>query len=96
MGEGNENLVYSSPWDFKSSFTCRKILRLGTSSFTSHPRKVSYEFLSPLKVHRRGRVRPRNVLSPVVSTLTTTQGDCVKCNSVPDPDRSVPSLCLVM
>jgi hypothetical protein len=26
----NDNLVYPSPWDFKSSFTCRKILRHGT------------------------------------------------------------------
>jgi hypothetical protein len=30
MDEGIENLVYSSLWDFKSSFTCRKILRHGT------------------------------------------------------------------
>jgi hypothetical protein len=26
MGEGNENLVYPSLWDFKISFTCCKIL----------------------------------------------------------------------
>jgi hypothetical protein len=26
MGEGNEILVYSSLWEFKSSFTCRKNL----------------------------------------------------------------------
>jgi hypothetical protein len=26
----NDNFVYSSLWDFKSSFTCRKILRHGT------------------------------------------------------------------
>jgi hypothetical protein len=37
MGEGNENLVYPPLWDFKSSLTCRKILRHGTSGFTSHP-----------------------------------------------------------
>jgi hypothetical protein len=32
MGEGNENLVYPSPWDFKRSLTCCKILRYGTFS----------------------------------------------------------------
>jgi hypothetical protein len=35
VGEGNDDLVYPSPWDFKSSFTCRKILRHGTLGFTS-------------------------------------------------------------
>jgi hypothetical protein len=39
MDEENENLVYSSPWDFKRSLTCRKILRQGTSGFTSHPKE---------------------------------------------------------
>jgi hypothetical protein len=38
MDEGNGNLVYPSPLDVKSSFTCRKMLRYGTSGFTSHPR----------------------------------------------------------
>jgi hypothetical protein len=36
VGKGNENLVYPSLWDFKSSLKCLKILRHGTSSFTSH------------------------------------------------------------
>jgi hypothetical protein len=39
VGEGNENLVYPSPWDFKRSFTCRKILRHATSSFTSRQKE---------------------------------------------------------
>jgi hypothetical protein len=39
VGEGNEDLVYPSPWDFKRSLTCRKILRHGTSGFTSHPKE---------------------------------------------------------
>jgi hypothetical protein len=39
MGEVNENLVYTSPWDFKRSLKCRKILRHGTSGFTSHPKE---------------------------------------------------------
>jgi hypothetical protein len=38
VGEENENLVYPSPWDVKRSLTCRKILRHGTSGFTSHPK----------------------------------------------------------
>jgi hypothetical protein len=39
MGEGNENVVYSSPWDFKRCLTCHKILRHGDSGFTSHPKE---------------------------------------------------------
>jgi hypothetical protein len=39
VGEGNENLVYPSPWDFKRSFTCRKILRYGNTGFTYHPKE---------------------------------------------------------
>jgi hypothetical protein len=51
------NLVYSSLWDFKSSFTCRKILRHGTFPlYFPSERKVSCGFLSPLKIHRVGRV----------------------------------------
>jgi hypothetical protein len=32
MGEGNENLVYPSKWDFKSSFTCRKSYEMGLAA----------------------------------------------------------------
>jgi hypothetical protein len=39
MGEGNENLVYPSLWDFKRSFTSRKILWHETSGFTSQPKE---------------------------------------------------------
>jgi hypothetical protein len=39
MGEGNENLVYPSLWDFKRTLTCRKILRRGTYGFTFHPKE---------------------------------------------------------
>jgi hypothetical protein len=39
MGEGNENLVYSSPRNFKRSLTYLEILRHGTSGFTSHPKE---------------------------------------------------------
>jgi hypothetical protein len=72
MGEGNENLVYPSPWDFKRSLTCRKILRHGTCGFTSHPKErvlrifIALKYLSPWPGSN-----PRT-LRPVASTLTTT------------------------
>jgi hypothetical protein len=70
---GNDNFVYSSLWDFKSSFTCRKILRHGTFPlYFPYERKVCCGFLSPLKGHRLGRVLNRQPLGPVASTLTTT------------------------
>jgi hypothetical protein len=63
MGEGNENLVYPSQWDLKSSLTCRNILRHGTLRlYFLSERKVCCGFLSPLKIHRRDRVRTRNLL----------------------------------
>jgi hypothetical protein len=61
MGEGNENLVYSSPWDFKRSFTCRKVLREGTSGFTFHPKEGVLRIFIVLKNPSLGRVRTRNL-----------------------------------
>jgi hypothetical protein len=49
MNEGNENLVYPSPKDFKKSSTCRKILRHWTSGFTSHPKEVVLRIFIALK-----------------------------------------------
>jgi hypothetical protein len=50
MGEGNEKLVYSSLWDFNSSFSRHKILRHGTSGFTSHPKgRSAVDFYRALK-----------------------------------------------
>jgi hypothetical protein len=49
MGKGNENLVYPSPWDFKRFFTCRKILRHGTSGFTSDPKEGVLRIFVALK-----------------------------------------------
>jgi hypothetical protein len=67
------NFVYSSLWDFKSSFTCRKILRHGTFPlYFPSERKVCCGFLSPLKIHRLGRVLNPQTLGPMASTLTTT------------------------
>jgi hypothetical protein len=43
-------IVYPSPWDFKRSLTCCKILRHGTSGFTSHPKEdVLWIFIAPKK-----------------------------------------------
>jgi hypothetical protein len=47
---GNDNFVCSSLWDFKGSFTCRKILRHGTFPlYFPSERKVCCGFVSPLK-----------------------------------------------
>jgi hypothetical protein len=70
---GNDKFVYSSLWDFKSYFTCRKILRHWTFRlYFPSERKVCCGFLSPLKIHRLGRVMNPQHLVPVASTLTTT------------------------
>jgi hypothetical protein len=51
-----------SPWNFKSSFTCRKILRQGTFRlYFLSERKVCCGYLSPLKIHRLGWAQTRNV-----------------------------------
>jgi hypothetical protein len=48
VGEGIENLVYPPQWDFKSSFTRIKILRHGTTGFTSHPKgRCAMDFYRP-------------------------------------------------
>jgi hypothetical protein len=72
MGEGNENLVYPSLWDFKRSFTRRKILRHVTSSFTSHPKEgVLWIFIDLKNSSPWPGSNPRP-LGTVASTLTTT------------------------
>jgi hypothetical protein len=59
---GNDNFVYSSLWDFKSSITRCKILRHATFPlYFPSERKVCCGFLSPLKIHRLRRVRTRNL-----------------------------------
>jgi hypothetical protein len=40
----------------KGSLTRRKILRHGTSGFTSHPKEGMLRISLPLKIHRLGRV----------------------------------------
>jgi hypothetical protein len=58
---GDENLVYPSPWDIKRSLTCRKILRYGTSGFTSHLKESVLRILSPLRIHCLGRLQSLNL-----------------------------------
>jgi hypothetical protein len=71
MDEGNENLVFPTPWDFKRSLTCRKILH-GTSGFTSHPKEGVLLIVIVLKNPSSLAGSNRRPLSPMVSTLTTT------------------------
>jgi hypothetical protein len=72
MGEGNGNLVYPSPWDFKRSLTCRKILRHGTSGFTSHPKEGVLWIIIALKNPSPWPGFNPQPLGLVASTLTTT------------------------
>jgi hypothetical protein len=73
LATGNDNFVYSSLWDFKSSFTCRNVLWHGTFPlYFPSEKKVCCGFLSTLKIHRLGRVFNPQPLGPVTSTLTTT------------------------
>jgi hypothetical protein len=69
MDEGNENLVYSFPWDFKSYFTCREIL--GHSGFTSHPEESVLRIFIALKNQPPLPGPNLRTLGPVASTLTT-------------------------
>jgi hypothetical protein len=70
MCEVNENLVYPSHWDFKSSFACRKILVHGSSGSTSHLKEVLLRIFNALKKPWPGS--NQQPLGPVTSTLTIT------------------------
>jgi hypothetical protein len=73
MGEGNENLVYSSLRDLKSCFTCRKILRHGTSGFTSHTKgRFAADFMDLKNPSNFPGSNPRP-LGSVARTVTTTK-----------------------
>jgi hypothetical protein len=68
MGEGNENLVYLSPWDLEIYFTCRKVLRRGTFRLYFPSKRIFIALKNP---------SPRPCSNPqplgqVASTLTTT------------------------
>jgi hypothetical protein len=72
MGEGNENLVHPSPWDFRSSLKCRKILRHGNFGFTSHPKEGVLRNCIAIKNPSPCPGSNPKPLGPVASTLTTT------------------------
>jgi hypothetical protein len=72
-GEGNENLVYSTfPWHFKRSLTRCKVLRHGTSGFTSHPKEGVLWIFIALKNPSPWPGSNPQPLGLVASTLTTT------------------------
>jgi hypothetical protein len=71
VDEGNENLVYASLWDFKSSFTRSKILRYSTSGFTSHPKgRCAADSYCPKNPSPWPGLNPQP-LGPVTGILTT-------------------------
>jgi hypothetical protein len=72
MGEGNENLVCPSPWDFKRSLTYRKILRRGTSGFTYQTKEGVLRIFIGLKNPSPWLGSNPRPLGPVASTLITT------------------------
>jgi hypothetical protein len=71
--EGNENVVYQSPKDFKKSSTCRKILWHWTSGFTSHPKDGVLRIFIALKNPTPWPGSNLWPLGQVASTLTTTR-----------------------
>jgi hypothetical protein len=86
MDEGNENLIYSSPWDLKRSLiTCGKILRHGTSGFTSHPKLSVLRIFIALKALKNPSPWPGSnprLLCPVASTLITKPPSKIKAVSL--------------
>jgi hypothetical protein len=70
-GRRSENFAYQYLKYLKGSSTCRKILRHGTSGFTSHPKESLLRIFIALKnPSPRPCLNPRP-LGPVTSTLTT-------------------------
>jgi hypothetical protein len=80
MDEGNENVVHPSPMDFKRSLTRHKILRHGTSEFTSHPKEVVLRILIALNNPSPWPGSNLGPLGLVTSTLTTTPPRRMRCN----------------
>jgi hypothetical protein len=73
-GRRRENFAYQCLKYLKGFLICRKILRHGTSSFTSHLKEGVLQILSPLKIHRLGRVWTRGhwVQRQAHSLISTT------------------------
>jgi hypothetical protein len=71
-GRSKWEFSLSVRWDFKRYFTCRKILRRGTSGFTSHPKEgVLRTFIALTNPSPWPGSNPQP-LRPVASTLSTT------------------------
>jgi hypothetical protein len=61
VGEENENLVYLPPETSRDLLHAVKFYDVGPPALLSIRRKLSCGFLSPLKVHRLGWARTRNL-----------------------------------
>jgi hypothetical protein len=72
VGEGNENLVYPSPWGFNRHFISRKILINETSDFTSHLKEGLLRIFIALRNPPPWPVSNPRTLGTVASTLITT------------------------
>jgi hypothetical protein len=71
-GRRSENFAYQYLKYLRRSLTCRKILRHGTSGFTSHPKEgVLWIFIALKNPSPRPALNPRPLVL-VASTLTTT------------------------
>jgi hypothetical protein len=71
-GRKSDNFSYQYLKYLKGSLTCRKILRHGTSGFTSHPKEgVLRIFIAVINPWPRSGLN-RRPLDPVASTVTTT------------------------
>jgi hypothetical protein len=60
MDEGNDNLVYPSPWDFVLLHAV-KSYNMGPFGYISHPKEDVLRILSPLTIRRLGRFRTLNL-----------------------------------
>jgi hypothetical protein len=71
-GRRSENFAHKYLKDLKGSLTCRKILRHGTSGFTSHPKEGVLRIFIVLKNPSPWPGLKPRPLGPVASRLTTT------------------------
>jgi hypothetical protein len=72
MGERNENLVYPSAWDLKSSFTCRKSYNMGPPSLLPIQEEGVVRIFIALKNPSPWPGSYPQPLDPVARTLPTT------------------------
>jgi hypothetical protein len=71
-GRRSENFAYQYLKYLKGFLTCHKILRHGTSGFTSHPKEGVLRIFIAIKNPSRLPGLNTRPLGPVASTLTTT------------------------